>query len=988
MRNILIIIFLLSFSFLGVRGQQIVNYEYEVTVQAKIEGAQPTPAPISFAYSTNFSLMQKNYNELKDIIETNLDVSTDEYNQYTFAYSQSGNFDFVGTNGMGVILMTENYKLILLRHDDGNYSKRRVVVDDDLTYYISCSKDGNKCKYTIEMLVGELQGVEKAKKTVSFSNTSSTIDLNDGFARFKVNLILPGGTHEEDSRIILFPCVIDCQTEDTIDYLLPATYEGAIYHKLQDKRKGFDYMAYDPLGGIREYVQHTVRYDTARFIKVDTVPVRVNGRVQYQKNADGSYKEDANGEPIPQTFIKKDTIDSIYKVENTYRKMSQGYIMPIEDLRHDTIITEKETYYHIYIDTVIVYKKPDINRTYRGFIRYTMEDYHHIYMYDEERGQCLSITPFKFLQMSNDAEELPLERSFYEPPKETPDDGGKDNLGMQFVYNTADLIEDSLYHQTVAEIEEDMQTIVREGGKLINPVLEAYASPDGNAEHNRALANRRAEAAKRVIHAPAGSRIATEAKIDTWEHTIELLEANGNVEEAEVVRNIISKSKDNSYITRTVRSSFSEADYQAKIKPVLDKQCRISFRYQYFMQVKLTPKQAKQKYMQNKNYPFSNGDYYNLYTVITDSAERDTLTEIAYNRVIARNKQYTAPIAPYLINEMALLKIRRMQPDSTILEPMLYMRGNFILNNSQNVGPVRVIYNRPQLVLNQAVMYYMLQDVDKATWFLDRLKDNNYTSKSYDRLRAYINFKELCLIGDRSPKQQADFEEALALVEQSGPYNRAVLYTEFPELNKRNLAWSEVHKIEDDSPLKWYLMAILWSTRDGKDEPTLSDRAGSSVEQNPLMTEEQLAELQMTDSVAWAKQIQIQQEFLQKYPDATPGSRVVSYADDADVKIAGIPYYMAYFQKSFDLDKEYMKYYFNEGWISEKMRQKKMHAYKNSRVPAYRKLFRLRKSLDDTERRKVLEREKSAQKRVMPTTTQAPTANESTNVQIDENENE
>ena len=60
---------------------------------------------------------------------------------------------------------------------------------------------------------------------------------------------------------------------------------------------------------------------------------------------------------------------------------------------------------------------------------------------------------------------------------------------------------------------------------------------------------------------------------------------------------------------------------------------------------------------------------------------------------------------------------------------------------------------------------------------------------------------------------------------------------------------------------------------------------------------------------------------------------------------------MAYFQRSFDLDKseerKFLRYYFDEGWIKEEMREKKNHAYKLDRIPAYRKLFRLRKIEDD-----------------------------------------
>lgn len=71
-----------------------------------------------------------------------------------------------------------------------------------------------------------------------------------------------------------------------------------------------------------------------------------------------------------------------------------------------------------------------------------------------------------------------------------------------------------------------------------------------------------------------------------------------------------------------------------------------------------------------------------------------------------------------------------------------------------------------------------------------------------------------------------------------------------------------------------------------------------------------------------------------------------SYGED----IINIPYYMAYFQKCFDINPDFMKYYFNEGYIDEEMRKMKYHAYQNRRVPLYRKIIQLRKEEDEKER--------------------------------------
>ena len=58
-----------------------------------------------------------------------------------------------------------------------------------------------------------------------------------------------------------------------------------------------------------------------------------------------------------------------------------------------------------------------------------------------------------------------------------------------------------------------------------------------------------------------------------------------------------------------------------------------------------------------------------------------------------------------------------------------------------------------------------------------------------------------------------------------------------------------------------------------------------------------------------------------------------------DIDLEGIPYYLAYFNHSFELEPLYKRIYFTEGHVSEDMR--KLYKYKNKNIPAYQKLFRL-----------------------------------------------
>jgi hypothetical protein len=345
--------------------------------------------------------------------------------------------------------------------------------------------------------------------------------------------------------------------------------------------------------------------------------------------------------------------------------------------------------------------------------------------------------------------------------------------------------------------------------------------------------------------------------------------------------------------------------YQEVIKPVLESQCRIVFKFQYFTKKKLSPKEAVAAYYKNKrDLTFSNGDYYNMFLAMKDTAELDTLTTIVYDKLVKRGKQYDRPLATYAMNRMALMRVRQGRPDSTILEPLINEDNDPMILNfvKTDYSGIRLPYkqNRPEVLLNQAVIFYLLQKEERAKFFVDMLTENNYSSPALTKLKNFINFKILYTIPEenRSPQQQADFEVALKYVEESGPDNRAVLYTEFTDLQKTDMAMPYVLKMRDDNPVKWYLMGLLWAKKDGKE--------GDS----PLPDIEELK----GDTVGI----------------------------DMNLNVMGYPYYMAYFHKCFEINKSFMKYYFNEGNITEEMRKKSRHAYKNERIPIYNKILRLR----------------------------------------------
>ena len=821
--------------------------------------------------------------------------------------TSKGKFTFAGTNNTCVIFIDEDCHIFFIKHNDGKgyWNGSSIAESPDKEFNVTSKSLGdNKYSYKVVVDILSKKGIITTGTYTQTGDLGYNFDYEDGYERFKVKLtMLPADIREDMSRIVILPYAMDCDCGDTIAYLAPAVYEGGEYHNLQDKRKSFSYEKVDTLGKKRTTItklssnSDTVFRDTT-YLKLRRDKHGKSIIVGTDKNGADIYLQDTIRErkKVKITMDERDTVI-----------VRPGYIKAINRLQHKNG--------NILIDTTIVFKKPDKKKTYRGMVRYSMEDYHHEFFENIYPGTCLHVRPFKFLEVKTTAADLPLSEEFLELPEEGRVNIPPKDLGMFFNYGTSKLIEDSAYMVTIQELERDMNDIRISGGELTKATLTAYASPDGSERVNMELSRARAAVAKTKIHTNAP--IETRAIIDTWANTALILEKEGHLEEAELVRAYDEEAKG----VRNVAERKIKAipTYKEIIKPAVDKQCRIEFTYEYFAQKVLTPQEAVNAYRNNKHRTFSNGDYYNIFSELTDSLELDSLTEIAYERVIKKNGDEESLLAPYIINRKALLSLRQGLPDTTILAPLIYDKGRIFRFNDHRQNS-DILFNRPEIILNQAIMFYLLNEPTRARFYVNHLKDEYPNLQGVQDIVHFLNFKDLVKIPaeSRTEHQKKEFQDALTLLENAAVDNRAVLYTEFESLKKRDQAWDYVHLMDDNNPKKWYLMALLWAFRDG---------LVNYEADYPLPAEDE-------DSIDHG---------------------------DSDVNVTGIPYYMAYFWKSFDLDKSaernMMRYYFEEGYITEEMRKKKNHAFKFDRIPAYKKLFRLRKIEDDKYRSKLIEKQ-------------------------------
>lgn len=730
----------------------------------------------------------------------------------------NGTFKLSVIEGQGILIFADQMKAYAFEIKKGKTKYSEVIVFDQTLREV--------------VKVGKHQNLNPTMKKVPGMDT--------GFeTRFNINLILPKGYTTSDSRLIVQPLAIDCQTEDTIAYLKPIVYEGNDYHRLQIRRMGYDYYKNDPVA---------IGYSTSQQLQ----------------------NEKAFG-----------------------------------------------------FDTTVVFRKPDKDKTYKGAYFCVLEDYHHI-VWDnggEGTGSCLAFRPFKFLDFSVAAAEMPLSEEFREAAESNFENVPRD-LSLTFEVGTDVLTKDSTNTEELRKLLEELRSY---GEKLWNVKVQGASSPEGSYATNKTLADKRALMAVKLLRSklPSDIRVTQlESRVCTWNDVLSEVEQQGNAEVTEMVRNVITNNKETEVFGILKGLPF----YETTLAPILQSQRIMKCSYTYERDHVMTPQEAVQDYYTNKrDYisgkrdRYSDGDYYNLFATVKDSLELDTITMLAYKHMLKQPGYKNLKFSPYIANRMALLNIRRGTPDPNVLRP-------FIDYSIKRIDQTRYIdqfttrtINRHEILINQAVNYFQEQKLDTASYIMEWLPKTPTTEK----IRMFITFSRnyiRYISGECNEQETAEVKQAETYVLNSNQENRAIIFSELhAQLNKtRQDAEEWVDRMPDTSAKKWYLKGILWSDEAGK-EPAVD---GSTDDFTELTSVEEM-ELQQRDPAKY-------QEYLSKLDDHL-ASKSAALQDKT-------PYFLAYFQRSFDIEPKYKKLYYNEGNVSDEVRKK--YPYKKKDVEAYRRKFK------------------------------------------------
>lgn len=694
---------------------------------------------------------------------------------------------------------------------------------------------------------------------------------------------------------------------------------------------------------------------------------------------------------IIQTFAvdcqTEDTLDHcealVYEGEQYHRMQERRMAFNYEKndrlakfYRTNAILDESEPFR---LDTTIIWPKPSTmkDKVFRGPFVVAFEDYHHPYYFDEQEGTCLIRRPFKFLDFKAALEDIELTEDFFVQADEQIQDKNT-RLDLRFEMGTSTLIADSA---NAAERNRLIKELSSYGNNLLQLTIMGAASPDGSMKRNEELAQQRANVAQQMLKGGLAVRPSISVKVYTWADVVTQLKEQARTEQAEQVQAILNGGGEDMALTAKMKAL---PFYSLDIEPILNRMRAMSCRYKYRQQRVLTPEECVEEFRKYKKAywegtrHFSAGDFYHLYEMLEDSLELDTLTHIAYREISSEmDYEIENAMAPYVCNRMAMIQVKRGYANVETLRPFIDLKryGNGTGGISGGGKEVKrwtasrgnVLWNRKEIIANQAAAYYMEQKQDTALFLIGWLKGNKLEDDNTRMLEALINLKKLHFKA-RGGKEEADYQAAKRDVLNMSDENKAILYTEIDEWGKRNEATTWINKMSDNDPRKWYLKGIL-AAADVEHEPPLvvtgGDDADDTAENDTVFykwSDEKLTlyeqELQWDDPKK-QEELKNYQARLAKYrkehdgqdPPMAPAAQKKAKSEtpvNVDM-FKGIPQYLAYFQHCFDLDptRKYFRHYGSDKQVPEQLRKKYKYKLKNRDL--YRQMFKLLKKRDDTE---------------------------------------
>lgn len=462
---------------------------------------------------------------------------------------------------------------------------------------------------------------------------------------------------------------------------------------------------------------------------------------------------------------------------------------------------------------------PDPKRIYSVLTRVMIADYTRATYQDEwKMTTCKIKRPLQFLEFS--FPEFVLDPNKYKetPRRERRNTSG--NIQLTFLVGKAQLDpDDPKNEEQMNKLRNDLLAIVNgEGTTLKEFKITGVSSPEGRYASNLALAKQRTNFAlgqiTSVIPAQKWARVykhPTETRVATWSEVADILEQDTLLKEAEEIRGIVEKYKNqDAQFVAISRLPY----YSTLIKERLPKLRTVQYEYKHEIFRELNPDEILDKYRNDPAYrdggkQFTRYEYWHLFNMVKDSVEAEKLYRRAYRETMAfdqRGRQVPWMLAA---NNLAVALLRRDTFDVKVLEPLVDFnrKVNLVDTFNDGISVTKTEINPEIIVANQLAMYIRANNFDYASILADKLPN----TERFHMIKAFAN----CLggyydyRGAATQKEADERKQVFKLVKESSPMNNVVMCMAM-ETDFFNKEAEKALADMPETPLIKYLKAVLF----------------------------------------------------------------------------------------------------------------------------------------------------------------------------------
>ena len=409
--------------------------------------------------------------------------------------------------------------------------------------------------------------------------------------------------------------------------------------------------------------------------------------------------------------------------------------------------------------------------------------------------------PFRFLEYTFDQCEVDRNHPVYKknPQKEDVADSKKMNLKFQVgrpELNRSD--EETM--AALAALKRDLLDICNDPySTLMELHFKGYSSPDGTYAKNKPLSDARTKTVvNEVFHSLPKRWQERVWKTDSgfvvkWDKVADLLEVDSLMVEASEVRRIIEEFPDN--IDRQGQKIKTIKGYKEKIVPYLDSLRTVKCEYKTQVLRFLSKEEIYERYQNDKRRNFTLNEYWELFELVKDEKELETL----YNRAMAHALRVDARDWALPANKLAVMYLKRKQVDTLLLAPFIDETMNLNQDWTEMNG-VKNFYNDEAIVANQVQMFLLAEEYARAVELSSLIAEQHPMLRAIARcVGGYINYED-----------EADMP-TLEIVKESSPRNAVIVdmclarKLALPELYDSVLV--SLNKLPQDDAMTYYLRA-------------------------------------------------------------------------------------------------------------------------------------------------------------------------------------